>query len=234
MPTGVSKGVLEGHSGYVTDVSLCISVAPQSVFSCSRDKSVREWDVSQMRLVRSGENGHIEEVRSLCSAPEEGLLVSASWDSTCLLWDARALRRRMLVYVDSPATSVCFRNAQRQLCVGTYDGRIFVFDIRNVGSCPLRTIRAHRVCIRDLNDVADANCFVSATDDHTCRSWSDRGKELWATNFGCGVNCCIPFVQDPERIDLDEEERLAYLSNADLVVRLVAGSVSLYKSLVID
>ena len=232
MPTGACMGVLGGHTDWVSDVCLCSTVAPQSVFSCSADQTIREWDIRQARHRRTVE-GHAHMVESLCSAPEEGLLISASRDTSCILWDARTLQRVTLVDVKWAVFCVCSRIAQKQLCVGTAVGVIVIYDIRNLVR-PLHALDEHREQVNALNDVQNAKGFISAGRDGACRCWNDSGKQMWSTGCGTSVFDCVPFYDFPDVGDVYEEERLAFLAATvprGLEVVGVGCGVSMYMSL---
>jgi len=57
----------------------------QTLFTGSKDKSIREWDLQTSQFIRVVHNAHLGSVLSLVA--QEGLLCSAGSDSRVCLWD---------------------------------------------------------------------------------------------------------------------------------------------------
>lgn len=57
----------------------------QTLFTGSKDKSIREWDLQTSQFIRVVHNVHLGSVLSL--AAHDGLLCSAGSDSTVCIWD---------------------------------------------------------------------------------------------------------------------------------------------------
>jgi WD40 repeat protein len=58
--------------------------------SCGWDRSIRVWDLNELRLVEMWE-GHNDSVLALKYVEEKGYLVSASNDKTVKIWDISSL-----------------------------------------------------------------------------------------------------------------------------------------------
>ena len=75
---------LTGHEGWVTSVA--ISPDGQTLVSGSTDDTIKVWDLSTGKLVRTltGQKGGVE----IAISPDGQTLVSGSWDHTIKVWGA--------------------------------------------------------------------------------------------------------------------------------------------------
>jgi len=78
------KCILEGHEDHITSIHL--SADGTKLLSGSRDKTLRLWDVSSGRCIRTFK-GHSGEVNSVALSHDGRWALSGSQDTTVRLWD---------------------------------------------------------------------------------------------------------------------------------------------------
>merc|ERR1711959_149492 len=119
------RGVLEGHSGWVTSIATT-NENPEMILSASRDKTVMVWQIT-------GEDMKY-------GAPKKALrghghfALSGSWDGTLRLWDLNTgLTTRRFVGHSKDVLSVAFSADNRQIVSGSRDKTIKLWN--TLGEC---------------------------------------------------------------------------------------------------
>merc|ERR1712167_487169 len=119
------RGVLEGHSGWVTSIATT-NENPEMILSASRDKTVMVWQIT-------GEDMKY-------GAPKKALrghghfVLSGSWDGTLRLWDLNTgLTTRRFVGHSKDVLSVAFSADNRQIVSGSRDKTIKLWN--TLGEC---------------------------------------------------------------------------------------------------
>ncbi|KIK97513.1 hypothetical protein PAXRUDRAFT_10138 [Paxillus rubicundulus Ve08.2h10] len=191
-----------GHAAAVYCIALwsydSASGPLQVLFTGSKDRTVREWDLSTNRVRRKIIGMHASSVLSLCVAAavvtpsptertfgsadeiggahrssEAGLLVSGGSDCRVVVWD---LERFKLVKV--------LRDHQDSvLCVRTDNGRLVTYrTIRTYAFPSLKpefVFRAHRAAVNAVSIAGDL--VVSGSGDRSVRVWDARSGALLST-----------------------------------------------------
>ena len=160
----------------------------QTLFTGSKDKSIREWDLQTSRFIRVVHNIHLGSVLSL--AAHEGLLCSAGSDSRVCLWDLT--RNAPLSVVHDHTDSVLAVRFDEERLVSCSKGAFTSSEIVIGSDNPLKdeTVRTylfpdvtphlvlegHRAAV---NAVALAGALLaSASGDRSIRIWSAETGDL--------------------------------------------------------
>lgn len=132
--SGKRLHLFDGHSGPV----LAIAFTPdgKQVVSAGVDQTIRVWDASKGRQVRSFEN-HVGAVHALAFRPAQDpetppMLASASADRTVRLWQPTIGRMVRFARVPSAPLSLTWSNDGSRLLVGCTDGRVRTVDPETV------------------------------------------------------------------------------------------------------
>jgi len=91
------KGVLKGHSGWVTQIATNPRF-PEMIVSASRDKKVMLWQLSfdggdgKLGIVKKSLHGHGHFVSDVVVSSDGAHALSGSWDKSMRLWDLQTGR----------------------------------------------------------------------------------------------------------------------------------------------
>ncbi|KAK7694069.1 hypothetical protein QCA50_003645 [Cerrena zonata] len=145
----------------------------QVLFTGSKDRTVREWDLTTNSVCRVIEGVHEGSVLSICVY--NGLLASGGSDQTVAIWDLA--RNELVRVIQDHADSV--------LCV-RFD------DTRLVTCSKDRTVRSYSLPDFKLQYVIDdhraAVNAVSISQDHIVSASGDRSMKLWNAKNGSLVS----------------------------------------------
>lgn len=81
---GKAKKVLKGHNHFISDLTL--SADNLFVFSSSWDRSLRLWDLTTCKSIKSF-IGHEKEVLSVCFSNDSRILLSCGMDKNICMWN---------------------------------------------------------------------------------------------------------------------------------------------------
>jgi guanine nucleotide-binding protein subunit beta-2-like 1 protein len=131
------KGVLEGHSGWVTSISTSAE-NPNVIISGSRDKTVIVWSINGPQgnygYAKRALRGHNHFVSDVVFSSDAQCAISSSWDGTLRLWDVtdgHCIRR--FVGHTKDVLSVALSADNRQIVSGGRDRVIKLWN--TVGEC---------------------------------------------------------------------------------------------------
>jgi guanine nucleotide-binding protein subunit beta-2-like 1 protein len=134
------KGVLKGHSDWVTSIA---SPQEQSnvLLSSSRDKSVIVWNLNQedqplgiCGTAKKALKGHSHFVQDVVISSDGQFALSGSWDHTLRLWDLNVgTTARRFVGHSKDVHSVAFSADNRQIVSGSRDRTIKLWN--TLGEC---------------------------------------------------------------------------------------------------
>jgi WD40 repeat protein len=118
---------LSGHGMPIS--SLVFSKDGRTLYSGSRDMTIRVWDVGKRKEIKTLE-GHKDAVYSLALSPDGKKLVSASHDGALLLWDLDRLKNAAVLEGHKAAVlSATFSPDGKRLVSGGFDKKLIVWDV---------------------------------------------------------------------------------------------------------
>merc|ERR1712167_432437 len=131
------RGVLEGHSGWVTSIATT-NENPEMILSASRDKTVMVWQITgedgQYGYPKKALRGHGHFVQDVVISSDGQFALSGSWDGTLRLWDLNTgLTTRRFVGHEKDVLSVAFSGDNRQIVSGSRDKTIKLWN--TLGEC---------------------------------------------------------------------------------------------------
>jgi len=135
--TLVLRGVLKGHSGWVTAIA-CPLDNPDLILSSSRDKSIIVWTLTREEgnygYARRRLTGHAHFVQDVVISSDGQFALSGSWDGTLRLWDLNSgTTTRRFVGHTKDVLSVAFSVDNRQIVSGSRDKTIKLWN--TLGEC---------------------------------------------------------------------------------------------------
>ncbi len=162
-------GPFEGHEAVVS--SMRFSRDGRHVVSAGEDGTVRVWEASTGRCLRTLTGHDSSGVRSVAFSRDARWLVSGSTDQTVRLWEVssgRCLRtlRGHEAQVDTVGIS---SDGRRALSAGSYDRAIKVWDLAS-GEC-LRTVQGHSKELSSASFSGDGRRALSGSRDGSVKLW---------------------------------------------------------------
>lgn len=133
---------------------------------------------------------------SSCRFLDDGQILTASGDSTCILWDIEHEKsKRTFTAHSSDVMSVSITSDHRLFVSGSCDTTAKVFDFKasessNQSGC-IGTFTGHEADINTVEWFPDNNAFASGSDDSTLKMFDKRAyrqlNNYWHNNFLSGV-----------------------------------------------
>ncbi|KFD48981.1 hypothetical protein M514_10133, partial [Trichuris suis] len=126
-------GTLKGHNGWVTQIAVS-PVDPNTIISCSRDKTIIIWKLKQDNMMVTGTpfkalHGHGHFVTDVVMSTDGQFALSGSWDRSLRLWDLKAaVTTRRFVDHRHDVLSVAFSHDNRQIVSGSRDRTIKLWN----------------------------------------------------------------------------------------------------------
>jgi len=186
------KGVLKGHSGWVTSIA-----TPQEqsnvLLSSSRDKSVIVWNLNQedqplgiCGTAKRALKGHSHFVQDVVISSDGQFALSGSWDHTLRLWDLNVgTTARRFVGHSQDVHSVAFSADNRQIVSGSRDRTIKLWN--TLGECKYTIDEGGHTesisCVRFSPNAANP-LIVSGGWDRVVKVWSLTNCKLKTNLYG--------------------------------------------------
>jgi Prp8 binding protein len=163
--------ILEGHKNAILDVKW--SADSEHVVTASADKMLGWFHANTGQRVKRFQ-GHAGIVNAVDTAKTSTapLVVSASDDKTCRLWDARIRGETGSLVHDYQVTSVAFDDATDLVYTGGIDNTIVAWDMRKQEK--LYAMKGHTDTITCLSLHPKGTHVLSNSMDGTIKSWDVR------------------------------------------------------------
>mmetsp|Transcript_20148 Transcript_20148/g.22413 ORF Transcript_20148/g.22413 Transcript_20148/m.22413 type:complete len:324 (-) Transcript_20148:57-1028(-) len=133
------RGLLQGHSGWVTSIATT-QEGSDMILSSSRDKSILVWNltrdvnINDYGYARKALLGHTHFVEDVVISSDGHFALSASWDGRLRLWDlAYGTTARRFLGHTKDVLSVAFSPDNRQIVSGSRDKTIKLWN--TLGEC---------------------------------------------------------------------------------------------------
>lgn len=191
-----TRGAPNSHSNTIYCLQLYTypETGTQVLFTGSKDRTIREWDLATGAVIRVLEGVHESSVLSICV--HRGFLASASSDRRVVVWDL-AKNAPVKVIRDHEDSVLCVRFDDHRLVScskGGYIARFSVFPpIAHIASLSDRTVRtysfpdlarqhvlgAHRAAVNAVS--ISSSHIVSVSGDRSLRVWDAETGALLRT-----------------------------------------------------
>jgi WD40 repeat protein len=203
-----------------------------TLFSASYDRTVRSWDVTSGKVIRTM-GKHQDIIYEISLSPDGKVLASAGQDNMIRLWDVAADKEIHTGRGHEHAVlSLGFTPDHRQLISAGRDGTIRVWHTET--GKELQTYAGHPVEERPsifVNASAfspDGRTLASVGNDQTLRLWDAlRGKELVRFPLGRPPNGCLAVSSNGRILASEgEDQSKIYLREAQTgkILRLLGNS----------
>jgi len=181
----VPKRALKGHSHFVSDI--VISSDASFALSGSWDQTLRLWDLSTGKTVRSPFYGHTGDVLSVAFSADNRQIVSGSRDKTIKLWNTLGECKYTITEDAHTEWVSCVRfspNAANPLIVSAgWDRIVKVWSLTN---CKLRYNHiGHKGYVNTVTVSPDGSLCASGGKDGQAMLWDlNEGKHLYTLEAG--------------------------------------------------
>jgi WD40 repeat protein len=142
-------------------------------------RTITLWDVLTGEERLSFENeGHNGIISSVVFSPDYQQILSGSWDTTAILWDAQTgeILQRFIGGHEDRIFTVAFHPTHPQVLTGSFDGSLVLWDATTGNE--IRRFLGLQTSVEDLLFLNDTH-FVSALGDGTIRVWDvTTGQEV--------------------------------------------------------
>lgn len=158
--------VLEGHFGSVLSLKY---LNDSRLASGSGDKTIKIWNIDSMSCDITL-RGHNSEVYTLTQMTNEKL-ISGSGDKTIRIWNLNEqICERILTGHSRSIYSLCAINNGINLCSGSVDWKIAVWDLNNKNDNNVQVLNGH---------CGSINCLIQLIDGRVASGSSDNTIKIW-------------------------------------------------------
>ncbi|ETO09924.1 NB-ARC domain-containing protein, partial [Reticulomyxa filosa] len=218
------ESYLQGHSNSVTSVGF--SPDGFKIVSGSRDKTVRIWDVSSGKQIKSLE-GHSNIIHSAGFSPDGSKIVSGSQDKTIRIWDVSSGEQiQLLKEHSSIVASVGFSPDGSKIVSGSSDTTIRIWDVSS-GEL-IRSLNGHSRLVSFVGFFPDGSKIVSGSYDNTIRIWDvSSGEQIQLLKGHSNIITSVGFSPDGSKIvsgSYDKAIRIWDVSSGELIRQLEGHS----------
>ncbi|KAF8905644.1 WD40-repeat-containing domain protein [Mucidula mucida] len=146
----------------------------QTLFTGSRDRTIREWNLQTGLVERVLEGGHTSSVLSLCVS--EGMLASGGSDRRIVVWDLKD-SRILQVIQDHEDSVLCVRFDKTRLVSCSKDRTIRTYHLPSL--TPEHVLRDHRAAVNAIS--LSPTIIVSGSGDRSVKLWDAVSGRLLRT-----------------------------------------------------
>ncbi|MCS7227406.1 MAG: WD40 repeat domain-containing protein [Endomicrobia bacterium] len=191
----VEKPELVIQNGHIWNVnSVAFSADGKYLASGSLDRTIKLWEVSTGRLVRTLE-GHTWDVESVAFSADGKYLASGSGDKTIKLWEVSTGRLvRTLEGHTDRINSVAFSADGKYLASGSWDKTIKLWEV-STGRL-VCTLEGHTDRINSVAFSADGKYLASGSEDATMKLWNVAVGKLLVTLLATKEGDYIVYTPD--------------------------------------
>jgi eukaryotic-like serine/threonine-protein kinase len=219
--SGAEVLTLKGHTLRVDSASF--SPDGSRVVTASWDQTARVWDakIGAELLVTirnwSGLNtlkGHKSAVTSASFSPDGSRVVTASWDQTAKIWDAKSGAELLTLKGHTDRVeSASFSPDGSRIVTGSYDKTAKVWNAKS--DAELRTLKGHTEPVTSASFSPDGSRIVTGSLDKTAKIWDAKGgAELLTLNGHSGWINSATFSPDGSRVVTGSEDGTAKVWDA--------------------
>lgn len=171
---GSSKTTFADHDGDVMSVSILPQVDPNVFVSGSCDSTAKVWDIRSGKCTMTL-RGHESDINSVCLFPDGKCFGTGSDDSSCRLFDMRAVAEVSVFQNDMVLcgiTSVAFSRSGRLLFAGYDDYNCMAWDTVGTGEKAQYVLTGHENRVACLG--------VAPSGEALCTGSWDTFLKIWA------------------------------------------------------
>lgn len=180
-------GVLEGHNGEVTFVS--VSHDRKKVFSGSADCTAKVWDKSTGACLRTL-TGHSASVLAVCCSLDEVAVVTGSADNTVKVWEIQyGDCLHTLHGHEREVVAVCISVDGSLIASGSEDRTIRVWALPS-GEC-LHTLCGHQTAVHSVWLTCTNAQLISRARDNTIMLWDVQSESCLKVYAGYAAHGLI-------------------------------------------
>jgi WD40 repeat protein len=162
-----------GHTDFVQ--ALALSPDGKFLVTGSRDKSVREWEVTSGKQIRSFQ-GHMQEVTTVALRPDGRQVASASADGAIRLWDLSAAdEHKALTDATDSLWAVAISADSKKVAAAGADKTVRVYDPQ--GGKLEAELAGHTAPVTSLAFFPDGR-LASAGGDRVVKVWDVANKQV--------------------------------------------------------
>ncbi|MDW7973025.1 MAG: caspase family protein [Thermodesulfovibrio sp.] len=164
-----------GHSKDVT--SVFFSPDGKYIASGSRDKTVKLWEVSSGKNIRTF-IGHSDYIYSVAFSPDGKYIASGSHDTTIKLWEVSSGKNiRTFIGHSGNVSSIAFSPDGKYIASGSGDKTIKLWEVSSGKN--IRTFIGHSDYISSIAFSPDGKYIASGCQDSTIKIWEiSSGKQM--------------------------------------------------------
>jgi WD40 repeat protein len=165
---------MKGHTDAIEEVAFFHD--GRRIVSCSRDKTLRIWDMQQGTLVGEPFEGY--HVCSVAVSPDDRRIACGGEDKTIIIWDVESKQKVFdpLMKHTGWVFSVCFSPDGKRVASGSVDKTVVVWDVET--GTVLTTLEGPRHSVLSVAFSPDGLKLASGSADRTIRVWRTDTTEL--------------------------------------------------------
>ncbi|XP_023841344.1 protein NEDD1 isoform X3 [Salvelinus namaycush] len=177
-----------GHGTNQPIHDLKYSVVKRSLLgSVSDSGSVVLWDANTQKELHVFDGAHKAPASGLAFSPANDLLfVTVGLDKKIICYDTSSKIVLRSMRVESPLTAIDFTPDGAGLVVGSTQGRLYLYDLRNL-SAPTKTATAHKTSITSLRFQSSQSRHLKSSKMASSKSSSSHTSKRISARLGSSV-----------------------------------------------